>query len=82
MSKTKDSKEPDFTQDEYWGKGGSYWVNPATGKREPAPVVEDAAAGASVPAQVGQRPDDAAPGVQTDAQGLGQLADFGKKSRR
>jgi hypothetical protein len=31
----------DFTGDEYWGKGGRYVVNPATGKREPAPVVEE-----------------------------------------
>lgn len=35
-------KELDFTKDEYWGKGGRYVVNPATGKREPAPVVEEA----------------------------------------
>lgn len=36
----------DFTGDEYWGKGGSYVVNPATGKREPAgtPVTPQPAA--------------------------------------
>lgn len=37
-------KELDFTNDEYWGKGGTYVVDPATGKRSPAPVVEEAAA--------------------------------------
>lgn len=65
-----DSKEPDFTRDPYWGKGGRYVVNPVTGKREPAPAVEEAPAGEPVPARIGERPDNAAPGVQIDGQGL------------
>lgn len=38
-----DKKEPDFTQDPHWGKGGRYIVN-AEGKRVPAPPAEDAVA--------------------------------------
>lgn len=55
-------KTPDFTHDPYWGKGGSYVVDPTTGKRSPAPAPEP------VPAQAGQRPD--AAGEQADSQGL------------
>mgnify|MGYP001599701257 FL=1 len=64
--------EPDFTNDPYWGKGGSYVVDPATGKRSPvpAPAVDASPAAEPVPAQTGHRPDDAAPGTQVDAQGL------------
>ena len=77
-------KKLDFTKDPHWGKGGRYIVNPATGLREPAPPVVDEAeaAGQSVPAQTGERPADAAPGVQVDAQGLAPLADSNKKARR
>ena len=32
----------DFTDDPYWGKGGSYIVDPLTGKRVPAPAVDEA----------------------------------------
>ena len=32
------SEKPDFTDDPYWGKGGSYVVDPVTGKRSPAPA--------------------------------------------
>ena len=72
MSKTGD-KEPDFTGDEFWGKGGNYVVDPATGKRKPAPSPQPDA-GVSIPAQIGTRPDDAAPGVQIDSQGLAPIA--------
>lgn len=71
-----DSKEPDFTKDPHWGKGGRYVVNPATGQREPAPPVVEEAAGESIPAQAGERPDNAAPGVQIDGQGLPPAADM------
>ena len=74
-----DTKQPDFTQDPYWGKGGRYVVNPVTGQREPAPpAVEETPAGESVPAQIGERPDNAAPGVQIDGQGLAPAADGSK----
>lgn len=39
-----DTKELDFTGDEYWGIGGSYIVDPATGKRSPRPFVAEAPA--------------------------------------
>lgn len=35
-------KEPDFTDCPYWGMGGRYVVDPATGKRVPAIAAEDA----------------------------------------
>lgn len=75
---SKSDKETDFTKDPYWGKGGRYVVNPATGKREPAPAVEETPAGESVSAQIGERPDNAAPGVQIDRQGLAPFADGSK----
>lgn len=33
--------ENDFTGDEFWGRGGRYVVDPATGKRSPAPAIEE-----------------------------------------
>lgn len=68
MSNKKQAAEFDFTKDPHWGKGGRYVVNPATGQREPAPpVVEE-----------GERPDNSAPGVQIDSQGLAPFADSPK----
>lgn len=68
-------QELDFTGDEFWGIGGRYVVNQVTGKRERAPAVDEAngatpAQNGAESAQVGQRPDDAAPGTQIDGQGL------------
>lgn len=73
-------KKPDFTKDPHWGKGGRYVVNPATGKREPAPPIDEApeASGKSVAAQSGERPDNAEPGVQIGGQGLAPAADGSK----
>lgn len=53
-------------RDEFHGVGGSYIVDPDTGKRR---RVEEPTKDA-VPAQTGQRPDDAHPGTQVDSQGL------------
>lgn len=61
--------EPDFTNDEYWGKGGSYVVDPETGKRKPAP------APGAVAATIAQRPDDAAPGGKVNAQDVAQAGE-------
>ena len=71
-----DTKEADFTNDPYWGKGGRYVVDPKTGVRSPATAAEEPAAPApgAVSAQTGKRPDDAAPGVQVDAQGLAPVS--------
>jgi hypothetical protein len=41
----------EFIGDEYWGQGGRYVVDPATGKRSPAPPIEEAAAPGSIDAQ-------------------------------
>lgn len=69
--------EHDFTGDPYWGKGGRYVVDPATGKRMPAPVLEEVAAinptGESIAAQIEQPPADAESGVQIDPQGLAPI---------
>ena len=76
MSDKKQPAEPNFTKDPYWGKGGRYVVNPLTGQREPAPpAIEEAPAGEVIPAQIGERPDNAAPGVQIYGQGLAPAAD-------
>lgn len=55
-----DSKDLDFTDDPYWGKGGSYVVDPLTGKRSPvdgdtrtgAPVADEARAPEAAPPPV------------------------------
>lgn len=39
-----DTNEPDWTKDDYWGKGGSYVVDPATGKRRPRTAADEAPA--------------------------------------
>lgn len=43
MNQIKDNPPPlvtDYVGDEHWGKGGRYIVDPATGKRVPAPAEE------------------------------------------
>ncbi len=47
-----EKQEVDFTGDEYWGKGGNYVVDPATGKRRPASPVEAGPTAEAAPAQV------------------------------
>ncbi len=71
-------KKDDFTKDPHWGKGGRYIV--VDGKRVPAPPIEETAApaGEDIPAQIGERSDNAQPGVQIDAQGLGPITDNAK----
>ncbi len=66
-----DKKQADFTGDPHWGRGGRYVID-ASGKRVPAPPVEEetAPAGEAVPAQTGTRPDNAESSIQNDAQGL------------
>ena len=43
---TSGTSAPDFTEDEFWGKGGNYVVDSVTGKRVPAPADADSASGA------------------------------------
>ncbi|MDA8107568.1 MAG: hypothetical protein M0015_02935 [Betaproteobacteria bacterium] len=69
-----EKKEVDFTKDKYWGKGGSYRVNPATGEREPVPAVveADTAAPGSIPGEIAQG--GGGQGIQIDGQGLAPVA--------
>lgn len=65
-------------RDEFAGVGGSYVLDPATGKRR---RVEEPTKDAA-PAQIGQRPDDAHPGTQVDSQGLAPAAEKNPAPRR
>ena len=64
---------PDFTDCPYWGVGGRYVVDPATGRRVPVPPGDEAHV--AVPGAIGQRPDDSEPGAQIDSQGLAPVVD-------
>lgn len=67
--------------DPYAGQGGSYLLDPVTGLRTcreaptAPPESADATTAAAVPGQIGERPDDAEPGVQIDGQGLPPAAE-------
>lgn len=82
MSKSND-KDHSWSGDAFWGQGGSYIVDPATGKRRPRTPADDVAAAdpAAIPAATGQRPDGADPGTQIEPQGLAPINTLKEKRR-
>ena len=72
-----DSKEPDFTKDPHWGKGGRYVVNPATGQREPAPPAAEEAE----PAPAGEPAREPAPAASNPAAEADQKKTLKEKNR-